>query len=357
MLRSFTVKNFRCLEDFEIRNLARVNLIVGDNNSGKSALLEALFVHRLQTRIIGLLDLKSFRNDHPVTNGAYWLDLFTSMDDSREIVLTSTDEHGNKAISKLATRPNEQEGRAVGARNGIGHAFSRSAPGEIPPALRVEYTGYQSTSGKPHENILTFDRAGAKFITPGQSPPDAPTIVFSASALPDSREISMDISPILVRKQKAALLRVARAIDGRVSDITIASPNGVPEVFLDTSGSQLQPLTSMGSGMVRAIAFAAAIPSHETGLALIDEIENGIHHRRLAELWAGLYALAEECNVQIVASTHSQECVDAAIAAIMPGKNHSDALHVYRIERGRRIPVPYEGEVLQSVPEFHAEVR
>src|ERR1035438_6215981 len=98
MLRSFTVKNFRCLEDFEIRNLTRVNLIVGDNNSGKTALLEALFAHRLQSRIIGLLDLKSFRNDHPVTNGAFWLDLFTDMEDSREIVLRS-EEHTSELQS------------------------------------------------------------------------------------------------------------------------------------------------------------------------------------------------------------------------------------------------------------------
>src|ERR1022692_3855695 len=119
MLRSFTVKNFRCLEDFEIRNLTRVNLIVGDNNSGKTALLEALFAHRLQSRIIGLLDLKSFRNDHPVTNGAFWLDLFTDMEDSREIVLSSTDQHGKKATSKLKAHPNEIEGRSVAPQDGI----------------------------------------------------------------------------------------------------------------------------------------------------------------------------------------------------------------------------------------------
>ena len=42
MLRSFSVRNFRCLEDLEIHNLARVNLFVGDNDVGKTALLEAL---------------------------------------------------------------------------------------------------------------------------------------------------------------------------------------------------------------------------------------------------------------------------------------------------------------------------
>ena len=42
MLRKFSVRNFRCLRKLEIEPLARVNLIVGENNVGKTALLEAL---------------------------------------------------------------------------------------------------------------------------------------------------------------------------------------------------------------------------------------------------------------------------------------------------------------------------
>ncbi len=44
MLRSFTVKNYRCFRDFTIGGLERVNLIAGKNNTGKTALLEALFL-------------------------------------------------------------------------------------------------------------------------------------------------------------------------------------------------------------------------------------------------------------------------------------------------------------------------
>src|ERR1700730_9652324 len=45
MFRSFTVKNFRCFRDLTISSLERVNLIGGKNNVGKTALLEALFLH------------------------------------------------------------------------------------------------------------------------------------------------------------------------------------------------------------------------------------------------------------------------------------------------------------------------
>ncbi len=44
MFQSFTFKNFRCFRDFKLDSLARVNLIAGQNNVGKTALLEAIFL-------------------------------------------------------------------------------------------------------------------------------------------------------------------------------------------------------------------------------------------------------------------------------------------------------------------------
>ena len=45
MFTSFTVKNFRCFRDLTIAPLGRVNLIAGKNNTGKTALLEAMYMH------------------------------------------------------------------------------------------------------------------------------------------------------------------------------------------------------------------------------------------------------------------------------------------------------------------------
>jgi hypothetical protein len=41
MLNSLTIKGFRCFREFHVEPLARVNLFVGKNNSGKTSLLEA----------------------------------------------------------------------------------------------------------------------------------------------------------------------------------------------------------------------------------------------------------------------------------------------------------------------------
>ena len=42
MFESLKIEHFRGFESLELKELARVNLIVGANNSGKTALLEAI---------------------------------------------------------------------------------------------------------------------------------------------------------------------------------------------------------------------------------------------------------------------------------------------------------------------------
>lgn len=49
MLDSLHIKNFRMLEDFEVKKLGRLNLIVGKNNSGKSTVLEGLREYAVDT--------------------------------------------------------------------------------------------------------------------------------------------------------------------------------------------------------------------------------------------------------------------------------------------------------------------
>mgnify|MGYP006193319713 FL=1 len=44
MIKDIEISNFRCFEHTKIEGFERVNLIGGKNNSGKTALLEAIFL-------------------------------------------------------------------------------------------------------------------------------------------------------------------------------------------------------------------------------------------------------------------------------------------------------------------------
>src|SRR5205807_7489873 len=72
------------------------------------------------------------------------------------------------------------------------------------------------------------------------------------------------------------------------------------------------PLAHMGEGMGRLLSIVLAIAVNKDGLILIDEFEHGIHHSGMTKIWEGVSKMAQEYNCQIIATTHSYECLQAA---------------------------------------------
>ena len=63
MLNSIHILNFRCFKDIQVKEFKSVNLIGGQNNSGKTALLEALLLAFFPTpKSIELI--RQFRNEN-----------------------------------------------------------------------------------------------------------------------------------------------------------------------------------------------------------------------------------------------------------------------------------------------------
>src|SRR5439155_22561170 len=96
MWQSFRVKNFRCFPDLEIADLARVNLIAGKNNSGKTALLEAIRLHCDASDSLLPTRINEWRGvDGPAgAFGEYWAWFFFDKDPTNPVELISNDDNG-----------------------------------------------------------------------------------------------------------------------------------------------------------------------------------------------------------------------------------------------------------------------
>ena len=89
MYKSFTIKNYRCFDDITVEPLARVNLIAGENNVGKTALLEALFIHYANDPRIAVV-VESIRGVG-YRRGEFLLNLFYGFDSEKTIFLSGKD--------------------------------------------------------------------------------------------------------------------------------------------------------------------------------------------------------------------------------------------------------------------------
>ena len=93
---------------------------------------------------------------------------------------------------------------------------------------------------------------------------------------------------------------------------------------------ELIPLPLLGEGLNRLIEIYGAIIGEGANIVLIDEIENGLHWKALPKVWQGIKAVVDVEDVQIFATTHSLECIEAASEIF---KGPPDDFAVHRLER------------------------
>lgn len=94
MIRSADIKHFRCFKSIKLEDCRRVNIVVGENGSGKTALLEA-FLLALGPGPDIALRLRQWRGYQGSFSGsqrdiadAIWRDLFHSFDKSKPISIS-----------------------------------------------------------------------------------------------------------------------------------------------------------------------------------------------------------------------------------------------------------------------------
>lgn len=363
MYKYFKVKNFRCFQELEFDDLARVNLIAGVNNIGKTTLLEAIFLHGGNDPKLTIVinALRGFGRmgftvgtwiEHPMDS------LFHQFDVSKEIELVSEDAAGGHRSIKLravgesltiAEAP--QEADAAIEKSDIGGGLSSSSSSgslEVAKVLELEH----EEAGKSNIYRMIMNAKGVQ-IEP--LPPDPP---FQSFLLGAGMSLSLSDQAILygnleVRREQDQVLRILRIIEPRLQDIR----NIKSILHADIGTPRLMPLPLMGGGMVRLANLAMNIGNAPNGVVLVDEIENGFHHSVMPKIWKAIAVAARESNTQIFATTHSYECIEAAHNAFTLDGTYDFRLHRLGRLDGKIRAVTYDQETINAALEAELEVR
>ena len=102
-------------------------------------------------------------------------------------------------------------------------------------------------------------------------------------------------------------------------------------IFADIGLDRLLPLSSLGDGIQRMASLSLAMTDRSIGLIFIDEIENGIHYSVQKDVWNAIGKLARDLDIQVFATTHSAEMIEAANDAF--GDDDVDDFRFHRLYR------------------------
>jgi energy-coupling factor transporter ATP-binding protein EcfA2 len=350
MIRSIEIRNFRCFEHLRLDDLARINLLVGDNASGKTALLEALFLVMADSPEAALR-ARSWRLGDNVMSGAakdlfrdIFIDLFFRFDWTNRVTIDLDGPSPYRRSLSIAAQEGSQLTLA------LGQAETPTATITAPLSFNWRQEGAPEREIRPKiaEGGLVIDRlpeppVTVHFFTVGQS----------GLAEQNARYFS-SLSKI---RQEDVLITALREHYPFIDDLSVEIFAGRPMLAASLAGFERKiPLGAVSHGPSRLATMLLAMASSPGSICLIDEIESGFYHEKLQGIWKTLHGFAERFDVQLFASTHSFECVEAAVHAV--GERQDEILLLRaRREAERNTIQRVTGEALSAAIEHAYEVR
>lgn len=358
-LESITIYKFRGIRDLELKGLGQINLLVGINNSGKTSVLEALsiYCHPLDIRV-WLSTARQREQEYrfsrtPSLDALQWLFAHEFLPD-REKLKTGTisiSGSGSFAVKQMKATYEEIEGMFVSEkRRRLAAGDDQLAESEDEQIgesedllelrkgldLRVElYTEQLSLFDSEEADIIEdyqiwehefLSRASGK-----REPSLLTSVVTPASHRSDIGQFRL-LSEARFHNFKADVLELLRQMDHNISDIEILlSPESISSrfnIYIQHERLGLAPVSTFGDGVRRLLHIALKLASVRGGIFLIDELESTIHTEALQNSFSWLVRWCKEMDVQLFATTHSLEAVDA----LLDVTEYESDLVLYRLE-------------------------
>lgn len=355
MFRDFLLKKIRCFEELRLEQLARVNLITGKNNTGKTALLEAIHLHNNPAKCAEPVNINKCRG---ITEPAKSIDdilswLFHDRQSSSGLEVSSNDTNGLRRIFSMwildAAALRETFPEAEGL---LQKSFPESVWGGNPPRLVMRY---QETNAPDRFSVAVWGGAfaGLSSVSPRMSW-SIPSVYLSSAPQTADQDIKF-FGELEAAKRQDEVLPALRIIEPRLQRLSLLPLAGELTIHGDIGLSRLVPIPFMGEGLRRLLSLVLAIANARGGVVLIDEIENGLHYSVQKQVWQAVALAARKVDAQVFATTHSYECIRAAHEAL--AEEYDFRLHrLDRIDDEIRIAA-YDQETLETALELAHEVR
>ena len=354
MLNSLYIKNFKNLQRLKIKSLERVNLITGKNNTGKSSILEALELYNYfgrvdilmkqlkQRRIINQNKTKGYEQ-----NSQALINLFYNFNTNSNIEIGTGQEKLTiefiNYIEEIIRTPNSRSVKTI--------LLDKNEPNNPHAQSGLIFKkGTEEEVFKLSSFYMPYTQAHLKKFLPC-------LYISSHSIENDFNKKLWD--KIALTDKEYEVIKALKIIEPEIRKITFIEKfdEHYPVVKLQNI-KQILPLRTMGDGINRILTVILALVNSEGGMLLIDEFENGLHHTVQEQLWKMIFLLAEELDIQVFATTHSEDCI----------RGFENVLNDYDIETGGKLirlekkrgqirQVEFDKEELKVATDFGIEIR
>ncbi|GAA7524167.1 ATP/GTP phosphatase [Helicobacter pylori] len=321
MIQSVRIKNFKNFKNTQIDGFTKLNIITGQNNAGKSNLLEALYclVGKSMHPCANLTEIYDNIRKEPLTTESKNL-MFYGLDTKEEIQIVTTLD--NNQTLDLQIKFIVSEDQKVIESQIIPTAEQTQISSQLNFILKKDneeiYNDYLNIAKIPNfppiPNQLGYNRQFKNF-EPNQLQKLLP--FESAAIIPSDityRKVHMiqAVSKICSNNQlEEELNKHLNQFDNNIQSISFNTNNQLKLKVKNMK--EKNPLSAFGDGLNKYLHIVSVFMADNAKTIYIDEVENGLHFSRMKLLLRCVIDFInnnKDGNLQVFMTTHSQEFIE-----------------------------------------------
>lgn len=367
-ISDINIKSFRGIKNLELKNVNQINILTGDNNNGKTSILEVIQSYQNPADIREWRSLLrrngQGRMSSDITYYEGFYDLFNINDDEKKIEYS------------------------ISLNSGENHKVSMSAKESVEEILEKDYEslrGFAITGGdgQQDDNVRTvpkmkinisFDEKAVceQEIYDGQVVLAPKNDEACAEYAYDGRIIY--ISPVRHAEGSVYLrrvldypelyeqmLQVLREYDEDIISINYdVDENRYGRgsyKILSKANRKALPLNVYGDGMKKAVLLMSAVIAAKDGILLLDEFETAIHTSAMTRTFKWILETCVKLNVQVFLTSHSSEAIDKLLKCSPDSLNRISVYTLYKDDEGMSVRQLSGRKAIEAQDEMGLELR
>ncbi len=359
MIQSIRIKNFKNFKDTKIDGFTKLNIITGQNNAGKSNLLEALYclVGKSMHPCANLTEIYDNIRKEPLTIESKNL-MFYGLDTEKKIQITTTLENNQTLDLQIKFIANEKqkviesqiipttEQTQISSQLNFtlkknnkeiynDHLNIAKIP-NFPPIPNQSGYNRQFKNFEPSQlqKLLPFESAA--IITPRDVVCGRDSIIQAVSKICSNNQLEEELNKHL------------NQFDNNIQAISFSANNQLKLKVKNMK--EKNPLSVFGDGLIRYLHIVSVFMANDAKTIYIDEVENGLHFSRMKLLLRCVIDFInnnKDGNLQVFMTTHSQEFIEI-LDQVIREKDFAHETKLFCLERynGSIVAEPYYGENL-----------
>lgn len=315
-ITSIEINQFRGIKQLTVSDFSNVNLIVGDNNSGKTTFLEAIQLLFAKAQLSSVKNIIRQRTVLNILDNSFYTSFIKMFNVEQNEDLLDLDiyaESNNGPIEFEMTGREKnisgEEALQISTMSSRQKTYYRKSTTFIPETVKLFTGSIISQNGeKTIEKNVRFTSLDNTMV--------GPVTKREVQYISSFGHLRYDLLQNIVDnpEYKKLAISILKKFDESIVDIcyTKADDESFVESIITENGVNM-PFSVYGDGIKKILYILNKLFDATDSILLIDEIETGLHKKYYDKLFPVVFELAKKLNVQLFIATHSMEAIDAIL--------------------------------------------